>query len=175
MFTALIIQLKGILGTESGGSWMHFMQTVEDQLPLMDQPGRPTLAQIEESPIGQAGFTSWAEMIESKKGLGWSYNSWKAWKKAWGIVKKNPYLKQLRLTASEINTISRETEEFPASPEALAAHQANRKKTQAEQRANSVNALKTQLTAAQEEVQTRDAQLATLRLQAQEEKARFEA
>jgi hypothetical protein len=171
----LVNQLKTMLGTESADSWLVFMQAVEDQLPLLNQSGRPTKAQIEASEIGKSGFTSWAAMVESKSGLNWSYNSWKAWKKAWLQVKKHPYLINSGLTASEINTITRETAEFPASAEALKSHKSNRKEKQANAKAASLNELKKLLRESQEHTKILEIELATLRLQAGKKKTDFEA
>jgi flagellar motility protein MotE (MotC chaperone) len=132
------------------------MDFIESSLPfILRGAGRPTTEEIASSAIGYGGFTSWREMIESSPawgGLGWSYDTYKAWKKAYSLVQQHPYLRNLALSSSEINTVRRENKEFPASLEAFEALKNSRKDAQEERRQNSVAALQKQLFIAKKEV-----------------------
>ena len=98
-------KLKDLLGTESAGAWIGFMEEVELKLPfLLSDSGRPSKEDIENSYIGQHGYKSWKDMVQ--KGLNWNIHSWNAWSKAYKHVKNNPYLKELKLSASKINTMA---------------------------------------------------------------------
>lgn len=111
--------LLAALGTENvPNQWMYFMEAVKTHLPFMlsvvdengDPKGRPSKATIKHSIIGQYGFTSWKEMIEadiSEGGFGWSYFTWKEWRRAWGVVQECPWLRQEHLTYSSINAVAR--------------------------------------------------------------------
>jgi uncharacterized phage infection (PIP) family protein YhgE len=150
--------LREALGAESAGKWLEFMDRIQSSLEfLLGAAGRPTKEQIDSSVIGTAGFESWTQMIETSPvwgGLGWSVDSWKSWKRAYAVVQKNLYLREMSLTASEINTLSREFKPFPASLEAFEAAKAARSDRIEASRGNSIAALKSQLTAAQSQVST---------------------
>jgi hypothetical protein len=154
--TEIAYSLREKLGSESVGKWLEFMDFIESSLPfILRSAGRPTTEEIASSAIGYGGFTSWREMIESSPawgGLGWSYDTYKAWKKAYSLVQQHPYLRDLALSSSEINTIRRENKEFPATLEAFEALKNGRKDAQEEQRQNSVAALQKQLFVAKKEV-----------------------
>lgn len=154
--TQLAFSLREKLGSESTGKWIEFMDSVGASLPfLLRSAGRPTTEEIARSQITAGGFTSWRQMIETSPdlgGLGWSYDTYKAWKKAYNLVLKHPYLRDLALSSSEINTIQRENKEFPATLEAFEALKNGRKDAQEELRQNSVAALQKQLFVAKKEV-----------------------
>jgi flagellar motility protein MotE (MotC chaperone) len=154
--TEIAYSLREKLGSESAGKWLEFMDFIESSLPfILRGAGRPTTEEIASSAIGYGGFTSWREMIESSSawgGLGWSYDTYKAWKKAYSLVQQHPYLRNLALSSSEINTVRRENKEFPASLEAFEALKNSRKDAQEERRQNSVAALQKQLFIAKKEV-----------------------
>lgn len=154
--TEIAYSLREKLGSESAGKWLEFMDLIESSLPfILRGAGRPTTEEIASSAIGYGGFTSWREMIESSPawgGLGWSYDTYKAWKKAYSLVQQHPYLRNLALSSSEINTVRRENKEFPASLEAFEALKNSRKDAQEERRQNSVAALQKQLFIAKKEV-----------------------
>lgn len=149
--TQLASSLREKLGSESAGQWIAFMDSMGSSLPfLLRGAGRPTTAEIASSAIGAGGFTSWRQMVESSPawgGLGWSYDTYKAWKKAYVLVQKHPYLRDLNLSSSEINTIQRENSVFPASLEAYDDLKKGRKDAQEERRLNSVASLQKQLSA----------------------------
>lgn len=152
--TTLASSLRDRLGSETVGQWLLVMDEIASRLPfLLGSAGRPTAESIERSPIGEAGFGSWRNMVEAapaEGGLGWSFESYKSWKRAYVIVQSNPYLRDLAMSASEINTIARESdpEPFPASPETLAAFREGRSARLDEKRGNSIKALQGQLDAA---------------------------
>jgi|AntRauMFilla1563_2_1112583.scaffolds.fasta_scaffold08773_2 hypothetical protein len=150
--------LREALGAESAGKWLEFMDRIQSSLGfLLGSAGRPSKEKIDSSVIGAAGFESWTQMIETSPangGLGWSVDSWKAWKRAYAVVQENLYLREMSLTASEINTLSREFKPFPASREAFEAAKGTRSDRLEASRGNSITALKSQLTAAQGQVST---------------------
>jgi uncharacterized phage infection (PIP) family protein YhgE len=161
--TQFALDLREALGAESAGLWVFFMDKVRVTLPfLMDTAGRPKAEIVQASAIGQAGFSSWSEMIEESPeqgGLGWSVDSWKAWKRAYGVVQAHPYLRDLELTASEINTLSREIQPFPPTPEALEAAKVGRTKKLDAKRGNAVAALQGQLAEAKTAIESLTTQL----------------
>lgn len=117
-------QLIALLGTESKSAWMNFMQFLDNEMPFLANKGRPSKSEIENSIIGESGFTSWQAMCDtatSENGLGWSYNTYRLWKKSWNVVNQHLYLKDLELSASEINSVylecSKKNIDFPASGE----------------------------------------------------------
>lgn len=134
--------LKELLGAESGSSWVAFMDYVGTELAQVLRRGKPRKQDIEESIIGNAGFTSWSEMIETptaQGGLGWNLAAWDSWKRAYSVVQQYPYLRDLELTASAINTAQRETKpDFPATLEAWNDHQGQREQLQVERQQNSL-------------------------------------
>lgn len=150
--------LRSILGAESAGRWILFMDNIKSSLPfLLDSAGRPKAEDIRQSRIGDAGFESWTQMVEASPawgGLDWSIDSWKAWKRAYAVVQEHAYLRDLGLTASEINTLNREFDQFPASAEALEAAKAERADKMEAKRGNSITTLKAQLTESQGKVST---------------------
>lgn len=142
-------EMREALGAESSGLWVIFMDKVRVTLPfLLDTAGRPKVDVIRSSVIGAAGFDSWGQMIEASPdngGLGWSIDSWKAWKKAYSVVQQHPYLRRLELTASEVNTLSREFDPFPSTAEELEEAKSERKRRLEAKRGNSVSALRNQI------------------------------
>lgn len=117
-------ELLSALGTENvPDQWMQFMEAVEKHLPVMSGSGRPTKQDIERSLIGQLGFASWVDLVETpvtQGGLGWSINTWKLWVKAWKQVKSHFYLRQSGYTASMIMKLSGQFDPFPVDAAALA-------------------------------------------------------
>jgi len=154
--TQLAFSLREKLGSESTGKWIEFMDSVGASLPfLLRSAGRPTTEEIASSSITDGGFTSWRQMIETSPesgGLGWSYDTYKSWKKAYNLVLKHSYLRDLALSSSEINTIQRENKEFPATLEAFEALKKGRKMLVEDRRQNAVASLQKQLHAANSEL-----------------------
>jgi hypothetical protein len=159
--------LRSKLGAEARGQWLEFMDYIQSRLGfLLQSAGRPTKESIDQSIIGQAGFESWSDMIEYSPaygGLGWSVDSWKSWKKAYRVVQEHEYLKDLDMTASEINTIARTCKPFPSSEIDLRAFQEGRKKDLEEKRGNSITGLQNQVSALSTERDEAARQLATSR------------
>lgn len=103
--------LVAALGTENNpGQWMLFMDAVTAHLPdVLSGNGRPPAAAIRHSVIGQYGFKSWRQMIEASNtdgGFGWNYSTWKAWRRAWAVVTVHPWLRDERVTYSEVIQLS---------------------------------------------------------------------
>lgn len=110
-----ITKIRSLLGVESSGKWIELMDYIYLVLSDVLTIGKPTKKAIEQSIIGENGFTSWREMFttsQEKGGFGSNYSSYEAWKRAYAVVTKYPYLRELELTASQINTINRETKGF---------------------------------------------------------------
>lgn len=172
--TQFALDLREALGAESAGLWVFFMDKVRASLPfLMDSAGRPKAEIVQASAIGLAGFVSWGEMIEASPeagGLGWSVDSWKAWKRAYGVVEVHPYLRSLELTASEINTLSREIKPFPDTPEALEAAKLERTKKLDAKRGNAVATLQVQLAEAKKTIESLTTQLSLVAADLQDTK-----
>ena len=136
--------LQSLLGAESKGHWIKFMDYVDAELPFLSCPGAPKRAEIENSIIGQKGSNSWANFID--KELHWNIHSWKAWRKAFHLVKQYPYIRDLMLTASEINTIKSRNKLFPPTEEALEAIKVERQAEIAATHTQSVAALNKKIT-----------------------------
>lgn len=142
--THQVQKLVQILGTESGNAWLNFMDYTHEILAgIVDKRGAPSAETIENSIIGEAGFSSWKAMIEAPTehgGLGWNISSWDLWKRAYRIVNQYPYLRDLELTASEIKTLHTETKDsFPADLEAFNEYHANRMEFIQSKRQNSLS------------------------------------
>ena len=163
-------ELLTALGTETNPSqWMLFMDAVTRLLPDVLSPGRPTREAIQRSAIGQLGFKSWREMIESPidaGGLGWNWSGWKAWRRAWTIVQAYPWLREQPIGSSELNALqqelSRSETPFPQSLEQLDAYRAERETIAAERRNNSIASLNRNLEEAQLRATQAEAQVVVL-------------
>lgn len=98
--------LLAALGTEHiPDQWMVFMETVTLHMPDILSSGRPSAAAIKHSVVGLYGFTSWIQMIEADiadGGFGWHKSGWKAYRRAWHLIEDYPWLKNERLTCSEV-------------------------------------------------------------------------
>lgn len=146
-------ELLEALGTENNpAQWMTFMETVTKRLPDVLSSGRPSAEAIKRSVIGQLGFTSWKAMIEAPTtdgGLSWNWSAWVAWRRAWKVVQTWPYLRDLPLTAAQINRIhqaSKDTPEgFPTNAKALEAWEEEQKSQRQERHNVSVETLKNQV------------------------------
>lgn len=146
-----IERFKNLLGAEAAGQWVLFMDEVERTLSFLSKGGAPRKEDIQSSIIGASGCATWKEFLETK--LGWSYNSWKAWRKAYLVVNAHPYLRELGLSASEINTINRENSVFPADIHAFKALKTSRQAAIDAQYDDSVSQLKAALASANAEIE----------------------
>ena len=137
-------QMCDYLGAESGNQWLNFMDyTYEILGNIVSGRGKPSAELIKESIIGKAGFTSFKEMVETpvqESGLGWNISAWTAWRRAYSVVIKHPYLRDLELTASSINTIYNELkkEGFPYNIDVFNEYQVNRVLSQKDRQAHSL-------------------------------------
>lgn len=190
--------LVSALGTENvSHQWQIFMRNVRRELPMLVSRGRPTQQQVQNSLIGALGFKSWHEMCETpttEGGLGLKWSQWRQWSRAYAVVDKNPGLHNAPLTAAEINRLYREAkaaeEPMPSDideVQAFQARQAERKKAAREETQaalkQSMEALKVDLAASQEEVARTTGAVTELReqiaaaqsQQAEEAEARYSA
>lgn len=126
-------KLLELLGAESAGGWLIFMDELKMQLPFLfqDSPGRPEKELIDESYIGKNGFNTWSQMVVDKDGLNWSYDTYKKWRSAYNLVCKHDYLRDLGLTYSQINT--RNLTKDPAFPVSIEEWQEDVKRVKASQ------------------------------------------
>jgi hypothetical protein len=137
-------QMCDYLGAESGNQWLVFMDyTYEILGNIVSGRGKPSAELIKESIIGKAGFSSFKEMVETpvtESGLGWNISAWTAWRRAYSVVIKHPYLRDLELTASSINTIYNELkkEGFPDNEDDFNEYQVNRVSSQKDRQASSL-------------------------------------
>ena len=154
-------ELLEALGSENNpAQWIEFMRTAHKHLPFLFESGRPTKTQIENSIIGQLGFSSWAEMIEDKQGLSWSVNSWKQWSKAFKHVNKFPYLAEMDITASAVMKLqSTFRDDFPTSVEALEKAKAETKARKEQEEAEKVSNLKARVSELEQQLVAANAKL----------------
>jgi hypothetical protein len=135
-------KLIELLGSESGDKWLEFMDFASEKLSNILSRGKPKKEDIEASIIGENGFKSWKEFVESptsERGLGWKIATFDSWKRAFAIVGQYPYLRNLGLTPSFINTVNRETKgDFPSSESDFNAFVAKRTDVQIAKQQNSL-------------------------------------
>ena len=87
-------RLTRLLANEVDNSlWVTFVEMAIEHLPQLNDKsgGRIPLAIIENSFVGELGFTSWGEYLQTttkKGGLGWTLTGWKRYKKIRRISKK---------------------------------------------------------------------------------------
>ncbi len=114
------------LGSENNPQqWMEFCETIDKHIPEMSTKGRMSKKEVEQSLIGKLGFDSFKSYIESdleEGGLGWSSGGWNAYRRAWSLVKKHPYLRQLEIKSGWLNAFANQCKkadiEFPTTIEA---------------------------------------------------------
>lgn len=160
--------LVASLGTETNpAQWMLFMAAVREQLPAVLSRGRPSKKDIEASPIGALGFSTWREMCEApvgKKGLGLPWSTWRQWSRAWSVVQQHPSLERAPLTAAEVNRLAGEAkaagEPMPADKTALEAFRQRQNERKAAARAEAHTALKNRLAALQADLEAAQKEVA---------------
>jgi len=136
----LSISLRSLLGAESAGEWIYFMDKIGAELPFLLSRGRPTATAIADSEIGASGHKSWSSYIEHE--LHWNVNTWRAWQRAYTLVAKYPYLRDLELSASAINSLNAKSNKFPADLESYNSAKAEIKTNADATKAESLSALK---------------------------------
>lgn len=151
--------LKILLGTESAGKWFEFMSKVGDELPFLLTRGRPTKVEIAMSEIGRSGCTSWSEYIENE--LSWNVSTWRAWQRAYSIVVKYPYLRDLELSASAINTLNTKADVFPLDINAYKLARAGLSAHNEKAKAESIGALKKRVSGLKGEVKALEGRINT--------------
>jgi hypothetical protein len=140
-------ELIQALGTENNPSqWMIFMETVTKHLPEILSTGRPTKEAIDKSIIGQLGFSSWSEFVESENGLNWNYSGWKSFRRSWSIVEKHQWLKNEKMTCSEVNNLYlKYKDQFPKSKAEYDELLKNEKTNKAEKASKTIADLEAQI------------------------------
>lgn len=161
-------RLIDALGSENNQSqWMVFMQTCDELIPEVMTSGRPTDKAIKSSMIGQLGFSSWKQMIEAateENGLGWKWEGWRSFRRAWSVVSKNQYLKEMDLKAGWINSavasMKRNGDEFPATKEDFDIYQQQESERAKARKENSVVGLKQEIMDLKSTINTTQQELA---------------
>jgi hypothetical protein len=93
--------------------WVSFVETAIKHLPQLDDKsgGRIPISIIENSFVGELGFTSWGEYLQTdtkKGGLGWTLTGWKRYKESYNLVCENSWLKELNLSVEQIRGLKKE-------------------------------------------------------------------
>ena len=110
-------------GRKSG--WIAFMDYVTKNIPYLLKPGAPSKIDVQNSLVGKCGYSSWADLLKDK--LDVSNDTWVELRKAYVVVKKFPYLRNVDASRSAINTARKQLKErFPDSPEAWREYQKSR-------------------------------------------------
>lgn len=109
-------RLHTLLGTGSRTGWINFMDETMKLLPFLSIKGRPPKAALQSSVIGLSGYKTWKAYLEAE--LTWNRHTWDAWRRAYKLVLKYPYLRELKLSASKINSRYKlNPKSFPVSTE----------------------------------------------------------
>jgi hypothetical protein len=104
----LTSELKRLRKNET---WLLFMNRVREELPFLYEPGRPRIQTIMSSVIGRSGYGSWSAYITHC--LEWNDSGWLAWRRAYNVVQKYPYLEKVQASPSMINLRAIEEDTFP--------------------------------------------------------------
>ena len=108
----LTAELKSLRKNET---WLLFMERVKEELPFIYEPGRPKNKTIMASVIGRSGYDSWSAYVTNC--LEWNESGWQAWRRAYNVVQKYPYLEKINATPSIINLRVRTEDTFPPNAE----------------------------------------------------------
>lgn len=108
----LTSELKSLRKNET---WLLFMKRVKEELPFLYESGRPRQEVISKSVIGRSGCRSWSAYITNW--LEWNDSGWLAWRRAYNVVQKYPYLEKINAKPSLINLRSRTEDTFPPDAE----------------------------------------------------------
>jgi hypothetical protein len=160
------------LGSENNPSqWLVFMRSIKERLPFL-MAKRPTNEQYENSAIGQLGFNTWREMLETPRkdgGLGWSWGSWNLWKLAFTHVTEFPYLTELDVKAHIIRDMKKEFPDFPVNIEELEKAQAGVSAQKAEVESNKVANMKAKIIELEQQLLAANAKLSVFENQTNEQ------
>lgn len=154
-------ELLAAVGTENvPNQWSIFMRTVRHHMPDVLARGRPTREAIERSPIGQLGFSSWRDMVDTptaEGGLGLGWSKWREWSRAWKVI-SDTELADAPITAAEVNRVAQQAkeaaEEVPATWEAWQDFRERYATAKAERRTQSMAALEQRIAELEKELAT---------------------
>jgi hypothetical protein len=140
-------ELLESLGSENNPQqWMIFMDAIDKHIPEMSSKGRLSAQTIERSLIGQLGFKSWKDYVESplkNGGLNWSIGGWNSFRRAWTLVKEYPFLRQQEIKAGWLNALANELKkddiEFPKTARELEEIQNKKSEKKAENKNSQLN------------------------------------
>lgn len=110
------LRMKDLLAQNRTDGWIEVMDYCCEQVPFLMKKGRPSEQELKESLVGQLGFDSWESFIFHH---GLKINTWRNWRKAYSVVLKHEYLRELKPSRSTIiKTWARLKSEFPDNPAA---------------------------------------------------------
>lgn len=166
-------ELTKALGSQGNQKqWLEFTRTVKRSLPFVGR-GRPTKMEIENSVIGQYGFSGWQAMVASPLedgGFNIPVNTWNKWSQASDFLERYPYLESLNLSQSDVARLQKEFKdvEFPQSIEELEKAQAEIKARKEQEEAEKVSNLKNRVSELEQQLVAASAKLEVLEKQSNE-------
>ena len=152
------------LGTENNpGQWLVFVKLVKELLPFVGR-GRPTKSEIENSVIGQYGFSGWGKMVQAPVedgGFNIPLNTWNKWSQADEFICQYPYLESMNLSQSGVKALKDRFKnvEFPKSVEELEVAEVELKKQKASDEAEKVSSLKSRVLELEQQLVAANAKL----------------
>ncbi|NDV93096.1 hypothetical protein GTH32_18160 [Alteromonas sp. 345S023] len=163
-------ELTKALGSQGNQrQWLEFTRTVKRLLPFVGR-GRPTKMEIENSVIGQYGFSGWQAMVASSLedgGFNTPVNTWNKWSQASDFLERYPYLESLNLSQSDVAKLQKEFKgvEFPQSIEELEQAQAEIKARQEQEEAEKVSNLKLRISELEQQLIAANAKIEVMESQ----------
>ncbi|MDX1573808.1 MAG: hypothetical protein R3341_07240 [Methylophaga sp.] len=113
------LRMRDFITQNREDGWIEIMDYCCEQVPYLLKSGTPSEDDLEKSLIGELGFKSWRSFLED---IGWSMNTWRYWRKAYGVVLKHKYLRKVQPKKSHIHFIkARYRGNFPEDNEAWQA------------------------------------------------------
>jgi chromosome segregation ATPase len=116
------------------------------------------------------------EASVSEYGLGLRWSTWLQWRRAWSVIRKNPWLRSEPLSASEVIRLAEEVKKaeapFPADAHDLQTFWEHRRATKAEERAETLQDLRHALHETRIEADVLRQELAAARKQVEDLAAR---
>ena len=98
--------LKGLIASTKKSHWINIMDEIVEAFPfLLQGEGRPSDSAIQSTDIAAVGASSWKEYVNEY--LNWKIETWNTWRKAYILVLKYSYLRQLNLSVGAINEMLR--------------------------------------------------------------------
>jgi len=157
-------ELLEALGTEHNkGQWFEFVKAVKHWLPFVGK-GRPTGDQINNSVIGQKGFTGWQVMVAAPLadgGFNTPVDTWNKWSQAAEVVFANPYLEKLKLSQPAVLKLRTKFKgmDFPGNKEDLEKAEEQHKLNDAKAKADNIKELKDRILELEQEIIAANAKL----------------